>query len=476
MSGSAAPAPRDPGSFRDPTSRVFVSDDGVFRGLDERGLADFEAVADSAFFPALLDDGLVVGTERLDGTITGVDGWAGVLRHDRVPVISYPFEWPFEMLRDAALLQLEVTGRAIAEGFITKDATSYNVQFDGTAPVFIDVGSFEPLRSGEPWFGYRQFCELFLNPLVLQAVAGAPYHPWLRGSLDGIAPSDLAPLIKGRRRLDRGLAVHVRLHARAESRYADADRERDVGGEMRQAGLGPKVLAAQIENLRRTVRGLRWKAQSSTWSDYAQRGHYSDADLDAKDTFVVRAVQATSPGLVLDLGANDGRFSMLAVDNGAERAVAVDSDHLVVDRLYRHLRDSGERRILPLVMNLADPSNGLGWQGRERPSFVDRVRPDLVLCLAVVHHLALTDTIPLELIVDQLADHGAPLVVEFPHRDDPMAARLLARKRSGLFDHYDLPRWEEALTARFEVLERETAPSGRRTLYRCVPLAGAATK
>jgi hypothetical protein len=465
-----AAARRDPGSFRDPTSRVFVGDDGVFRGLDERGLRDFERVAASDFFPAALESGEVVGTELLDAPQPGLEEWAGVLRHERLPVISYPFEWSFEMLRDAALLHLDVTTKALAEGFVTKDATSYNVQFDGTRPTFIDVGSFEKVRAGEPWFGYRQFCELFLNPLVLQAVVGVGFHPWLRGSIDGIAPSDLAPLIRGHHRWNRRLFVHIGLHARAEARYADTDRERDVGEEMRRAGMGPKILAAQVANLRRTVTGLRWKAQRSTWSDYAERGHYSDDDLEAKDSFVARAVEAVRPPLVLDLGANDGRFSMLALEHGAGRAVAVDSDHLVVDRLYRHLRDTGESRVLPLVMDLSDPSNGLGWQGQERPAFVDRVRPDLVLCLAVVHHLALTDTVPFELIVAMLADHGSPLVVELPHRDDPMAARLLARKRSGLFDHYDRPQWEAALRQRFEVVEQLTAPSGRRTLYRCNPI------
>lgn len=460
---------RDPGSFRDPTSRVFELDGDILRGLDERGLADYQAVAGSEFFPALLTEGLVVGTELLTEPPAELQEWAGVLHHERIPVISYPFEWPFEMLRDAALTHLDITARALADGFVTKDATSYNIQFDGTRPVFIDIGSFEPVRSGEPWYGYRQFCELFLNPLILQAVAGVGYHAWVRGSIDGISPAELAPLVKGRRRFDRRLLVHVRLHARAESRYADADSERDVSGEMRQAGLGPKILAAQVENLRRTVSGLRWKAQRSTWSDYADRSHYSDDDLGAKDGFVARAVEAARPATVLDLGANDGRFSMLALEHGAERAVAVDSDHLVIDRLYRHLRDTGEQRILPLVMDLADPSAGLGWRGRERPGFTERVRPDLVLCLAVVHHLALTDTVPLEMIVEHLADFDAPLVVEFPHRDDPMASRLLARKRSGLFDHYDLPQWEAALATRFEVVERETAPSGKRTLYRCTP-------
>ena len=172
---------------------------------------------------------------------------------------------------------------------------------------------------------------------------------------------------------------------------------------------------------------------------------------------------------MLDLGANDGRFSRLALQAGAGSVVAVDNDALVVDRLYRDLRREGEQRILPLILDLADPSPGLGWRGRERRPFVERVRPDLVLCLAVVHHLALTNTVPLDEVVAFLADFGAPLVVEFPHPDDQMAARLLARKRTGVFDHYQQPNWERALAARFTIDEQETLPGGTRTLYRCSP-------
>ena len=460
----------DSGSFRDPLSQVFGRDGEIYRGLAEGGLADFNAVAEAPFWSELQRQRKVVATELVDTPHPDDSRWAGVLHHERIPVVSYPYEWPFEMLRDAARLQIEVTRAALAEGFVTKDATSYNVQFDGVRPTFIDVGSFEPLRRGEPWAGYRQFCELFLNPLVVQAVGGIDFQPWLRGSLNGITPGSVAPLVRGRHRFNRRLLVHVLVHARAERKYADADKDRDVSGELRSAGLSPKILMAQLDNLAATVDKLRWRAQRSEWSDYTDRSHYTDADLASKDTVVSAAVEAARPELVLDLGANDGRFSKLALEHGASRVVAVDSDHLVVDRLYRHLRDTGEERILPLVMNLADPSTGLGWRGRERPGFTDRVRPDLVLCLAVVHHLALTNTVPLPMIVDLLADFDAPLVVEFPHRDDPMAARLLARKRAGLFDHYDLPQWEEALAARFNVTERIPAPSGRRTLYRCEPL------
>lgn len=465
-----------PGSFRDPLSRVFVTADEVFRGLTAEGLHEFESVEKASFFVDLQRERKVVTTERLDPTAPVPDGaptedrWAAVLRHERVPVVSYPYEWTFEMLRDAALLQLEVSRRALVAGFNTKDATSYNVQFDGTRPVFIDVGSFEKARKGEPWPGYRQFCELFLNPLVVQAVLGTPFHPWLRGSLDGISPAALAPLVRGRGKLQKGMLVHVVLHGRAEHRFADTDKAHDVQGELKKAGFSTKLVLAQIENLERTVRALKWGDEESTWSDYSDRSHYSDADLGAKEEHVGRVVAQAQPGLVLDLGANDARFSALALEHGADRVVAVDSDHLVVDRLYRHLRETGESRILPLVLDLADPSPSLGWRSRERASFVERVRPDLLLCLAVVHHLALTDTVPLDEIVAFLADFDCPVVVEFPHRDDPMVKRLLARKRPGVFDHYDVAEWEKALGARFRVEEQEVLPSGRRTLYRCTPL------
>lgn len=460
----------DPGSFRDPLSRVYVGGGEVLRGLTAEGLREFEAVQRSPFFASAIADGSVVHTELLpDGSHPLHEEWAGVLRHERVPVITYPYEWTFEMLRDAALLQIDVTRRAIEAGLTSKDATSYNVVFQGTRPVFIDVGSFEKTRPGEPWSGYRQFCELFLNPLVVQAATGIDFQPWLRGTLDGISASDVASVVPLRKRLRKGLAVHVTLHARAERRYADADG--DVRDEMRQAGFGPKIVLAQLANLEKAVRKLRWRAQRSEWSDYSDRAHYVGDDLPAKERFVGAAVQDLSPALVVDLGANDGRFSLLALDNGAGYVVAPDIDHLVVDKLYRHLRKIDERRILPLVLNLANPSTGLGWRGSERKSFTDRVRPDLVLCLAVVHHLALTNTVPFEEIVALLADFDAPLVVEFPHPDDPMVKRLLSRKRKGLFDHYGLDNWERALSERFTVRDRLLLPSGTRTLYRATPVA-----
>jgi hypothetical protein len=457
----------DSGSFRDPLSRVFVGDDVVWRGLTAGALEDFDALADSSFFAAALERGDIVATERVADTTVIPGDWAGVLRHERIDVLSYPFEWSFEMLRDAARLQLALTRQALADQLITKDASAFNIQFVGAKPVFIDVGSFERLRPGEPWVGYRQFCELFLNPLYVQALRDVPFQPLLRGRLDGITPGVAAALIGGSGRFRKGVFTHVRLHARAERKYADADLERDVRAELKRAGFGPALIDAQLRNLQRALDRLSWRRHDSTWSEYGGREHYSDRDLDAKSAVVADAAAGGQPNVVLDLGANDGRFSRVAVDAGARSAIAVDSDQLVVDRLYRQLRTEGERRILPLVVDLADPSPALGWRGSERPSFLDRIRPDLVLCLAVVHHLALTNNVPLDEIVALLAGFGAPVVVEFPHREDPMTTRLLARKRSGLFETYDTTNWEGALERRFAVDERVELPSGTRTIYRC---------
>ncbi|CAN5912704.1 nodulation protein NoeA [soil metagenome] len=460
----------DPGSFRDPLSQVFLADREVLRGLSPAGLREFEAVAASPFFAGLLADDAVVDTELLDPATHPLhDQWAGVLRHRRLRVVSYPYEWAFEMLRDAALLQIDVARRAVGAGFSSKDATSFNITFDGTRPIFIDIGSFEKPRAREPWPGYRQFCELFLNPLVIQATAGVDFHPWLRGSINGLSPTDTAAVVPLRRRVRKGLLAHVTLQARSDRRHAATAAAEEEGPSKTRPGFSKALVSAQLDNLEKTVRALRWKAQRSTWSDYSDRSHYVGEDLPAKDAFVGDAVTDLSPGLVLDLGANDGRFALLALEHGAGHVVAADVDHLVVDKLYRHLRDIDETRVLPLVLDLANPSPGTGWRSRERQRFVDRVRPDLVLCLAVVHHLALTNTVPLEEIVAFLADFGAPLVVEFPHPDDPMVKILLSRKRPGLFDHYNPDAWERALEGRFDIEKHTELPSGTRTLYRAVP-------
>lgn len=459
----------EPGSFRDPTNRVFHRDGEVLRGLDDRAARDWHSLAATAFFRSLLAEGKVCGTEELVPTPVDVP-WAAVLRHDRIPFVSHPYEWSFGMLRDAALLHLEILRAALAAGFTTKDGSAYNLQWRGASPVFIDVGSFAPARDGEPWAGYRQFCQTLLYPLLLQAHLGVEFQPWLRARVDGIEPDQMRRLFGGTRRLLPGVPTHVHLHGAMQARHARST-TRDVRAQLRAAGYSRELASATVRGIEKLVRRLDRRPGASHWSDYRHTCGYSVPDRQAKERFVEAATATLGgSGLVLDLGANDGRYARIAARH-ADYVVAVEQDPAVVDELYRALRADGERRILPLVMDLADPSPGGGWRGVERAGFADRTQADVVLALALVHHLAIGRNVPLGEVVDQLVGLGMPgglLVVEFVHPEDPMAHRLLANKPDDLFPDYRRETFERLLATRCRIERRSELPSGTRTLYQAV--------
>ncbi|SCF24212.1 hypothetical protein GA0074695_4685 [Micromonospora viridifaciens] len=458
----------DRGSFRDPGNQVLHRHGEVLRGLDDRSARDWRALAASDFFRDLLAAGKVCGTEELVPTPVDVP-WAAVLRHERIPFVSHPYEWSYGMLRDAALLHLEILRSALAAGFTTKDGSAYNLQWRGAAPVFIDVGSFEPARDGEPWAGYRQFCQTLLYPLLLQAHLGLDFQPWLRARVDGIEADQMRRLFSGARRLRAGVPTHVHLHGAMQARHAHASTS-EVRAQLRAAGYSRELVLATVRGLEKLVRRLDHRPGESHWSDYQRTCAYSVPDRRAKESLVDRAAAATAPGLALDLGANDGRYARIAARH-AEYVVAVEQDPAVVDTLYRALRAEGERRILPLVMDLADPSPGGGWRGVERAGFAERARADLVLALALVHHLAIGRNVPLAEVLAQLAaltTAGGTLVVEFVHPEDPMARRLLANKPEGLFPDYRREAFERLLAVHGRTVRRLELPSGTRTLYQVV--------
>lgn len=465
----------EPGSFRDRDSRVLVAADGIYRLLSEQGQADWQALEQSGILARLVAEGRVVSSEEvsldslppaaLEGLYGGV---AAVLEHERLPFISYPYEWTFGMLRDAALLQLDLQLAALDAGLTLKDATPYNVQFRGSQPVFIDLGSFEPLRPGEPWVGYRQFCMLYLYPLLFQAYKNIPFQPWLRGSIDGIPPSTAAAVFSLRDRFRRGVFMHAAMHARLE-RKSQAREGGDVKQEIRKANFKPEMIKANVRSLRKLVANLRWRAGDTAWTGYRQDNTYTDEDASRKREFVATAAAELRPALAWDMGCNDGAYARL-ISEHATNVVAFDFDHETVEALYRSLREEGNTKILPLVGNIADPSPGLGWRGLERRPLEDRGRPDLVLALALIHHVSITANVPIAEFLDWLRDLGRATVVEFPHRPDPMVQRLLSGKGPDANADYDHENFERELRRRFHIERSEELPSGTRTLYLVKPI------
>lgn len=453
----------EPGSYRDRNGAVFYTDGAVCRGISAKALANFERLRTAAFFEEFVARGKIVATQREASSprLTSESGWAALLRHARIPFISYPYEWPFGMLKDAALLHLELMLAALKEGMILKDSSAYNIQWNGAEPIFIDIPSFEILPKGEPWIGYRQFCELFLYPLMLQAYKGADFRPWLRGSINGIPADAMRALLSARDMLRPGVLMHVIAQAALQRRYSAGS---NVRGSLAKAGFDKRLIVANVEKLRKIVAGLEPGGKRTVWADYAQSHSYDAGEFEAKRDFVARAAASRRWPLVWDIGCNTGTFSRIAEEH-ADYVVAMDGDWMAVEQLYRAQKGRPEaRKILPLVVNLADPSPNQGWKGLERKSLPDRGRPALTLCLALIHHIVIGSNIPMRDFVEWLASLGTSLVIEFVGRDDEMVQVLLANK-DDQYDDYTPENFEALLAARFGIEDKRPLKGGKRIIY-----------
>ena len=439
----------------------------VVRAFTAAGAKDIEKVWKKPSIQNALASGELIESNLVSPSSVGLnDPWVTAMTHPLIPFISYPYEWTFSMLKDAAQLQLKLTRETLADGIGLKDATPYNVQFIGSRPQFIDAGSFEKRRKGDPWYGYRQFCEMYLYPLMMQGYLGVGFQQFLRGSVNGISPDTMRKLLPASiRRPRKGRLTHVVLHAAAQNRFADSDN--NMKSDAAKAGMNAQVLDATLRKLQGIVKKISLGDKKSTWSEYSERGHYIESSLDEKQKFVRDAVASAPRKQVWDIGCNDGVFSRIAAAH-SDYVVAMDADPLVVDRLYNTLKAEKNEQILPLYVDLTDSGGGVGWRGQERPGVFDRGRPDIVMALAVIHHMAITFHVPLASQLDMFRDLTAELIIEMPHADDPMVRKLLTNKRDGIHDDFTLEEFERLLNERFTVKSKMLLSSGTRTIFHAV--------
>jgi hypothetical protein len=451
---------REAGSFRDRNGAVFYRGDRVFRTVSPKALADWRRLRETEFFARRVAQGQIVGTREADEVAPA--GVAGVLEHDRVPFVSYPYEWAFGMLKDAALLHLELMRDALAEGMILKDASPYNIQWNGARPVFIDIPSFEPLGRGEPWVGYRQFCELSLYPLLLQAYKGVDFRPWLRGRIDGIPAEEMRRLMSGRDLVRPGVLLHVVAQNALQRRYAGGGR--NVRGALAEAGFDKAMIVNNVGKLAGLVARLSPAKDRTEWSDYDSTHSYDTAEAERKATFV-RAAAATQRWRVAwDLGCNTGTYSRILAEH-ADCVVAMDGDPMAIEAFYQRAKaEDRPAPVLPLVVNLADASPNQGWLGKERKALAERGRPELTLCLALVHHIVITANIPLEEFIGWLADLGTSVVIEFVGREDEMVKVLLANREDQYADYHE-PNFRALLASRFDIEREEPLKDGKRRIF-----------
>lgn len=446
-------------SFRDPAGFVFERDGVLYRQVSPSFAEHYDLLRSSGLHDTLVREGLLVPAEEVDPSI----GRAAyrVLRPERVAFISYPYEWCPGQLRDAALATLRIHEIALDHGMSLRDASAYNIQFHRGRPTLIDTLSFERYEPGHPWVAYKQFCQHFLAPLALETQVHVRYGRLLRGDVDGIDLGAAAAALPFRTRLRPGLLTHLHLHARS-LRHGDA--AGDPGEAPPRTAFSERAMRGLVQSLRSAVDGLEWDPPRSTWSDYyAEADHYTDVAMRHKLEIVARLLDEARPSTVWDLGANTGRFARLATERGAT-AVAWDVDEAAVEANWREVRRSGETDLLPLVLDLANPSPRIGWANQERMSVGDRGPVDTVLALALVHHLAIGNNVPLPMIAAFLADLCRHLIIEFVPKDDPKV-RTLLRARQDVFTDYTVEGFERAFGERFTVDRRESLEDSSRTIY-----------
>jgi len=467
----AARAERDAASFRDPSGFVFHLHGHVYRAVDRRVLTVLRELIAKGVLHALMADGKLIGTRILDEDEIAPElrrnapRCDGFLQHARIPRISYPYEWSPAMLADAGLLTLQLQERLLAHGFALKDATAYNVQFINSRPVFIDIPSIERPVRPDVWHALGQFNRMFTQPLLLHRRRGNSLRGYFLASLDGAPPEEVTRAFGWMERLLPSLLLDVTLPAWL-ARRGDQSQAPPPSDRPRTRGT-----AGQLWNLRRLRARLThaaqppaapMSAQDNGWSAYTRECNYSPAATDAKLAAVRTFIEETRPSTVLDAGCNTGTYSLMAAEMGC-RVVAIDSDVRCVDRLY-HAARAAQAAVLPLCIDLANPSPAIGFRNRERSAFLARARCDCVLALALMHHLHVSANLPLTAIRDLFADLAErDLVLEFVPPSDEMFQRL-TRYRNESYADLTLDRCIRAFEDKFVLRRHVKLPDTARSL------------
>jgi hypothetical protein len=412
---------------------------------------------ESGLYEKLVKAGLLIPHAEVDQAPAEPDLAHKVIRPERVPFISYPYEWSFGQLKDAALATLSIQKRALKMGMSLKDASAYNIQFVRGKAALIDTLSFEVYKEGGPWVAYRQFCQHFLAPLALMALKDVRLSQLLRVYIDGV-PLDLASeLLPAKTRFNFGLLTHIHLHAGAQKRFA-GEEVKSRGGSMSK-----QALTGLIESLESTIKNLEWKPGGTEWGNYYDITNYSDAAFEHKKQLVAEWTQRIGPAQVWDLGANNGVFSRIATE-GTQYVVSWDIDPTAVEQNYRQVKAEKNEKLLPLLLDLTNPSPAVGWANRERDSFGVRGPVEMALALAVIHHLAISNNVPLPQLADFFAATSNWLVIEFVPKSDSQVKKLLA-SREDIFPTYTREGFEEAFRKRFKIHEAVNVRESERMLY-----------
>lgn len=448
----------DHASFKDPSGFVFIKQKNILRQVNKYFKDDFDFFLNSGLYKTLSEKEMLVKHEEMPLTWKHDENAYKVLKPEKINFISYPYEWCFSQLKDAALLTLEVAKSALEKNMVLKDASAFNVQFKHDKPIFIDTLSFERYKEGEPWTAYRQFCEHFLGPLALTSYTNINFIKLLGVHLDGIPLKDITKLLPLTAKFKLRLFMHLVLHSKFKSYYSDKPaKKRILNNKLSKEGL-----MGILNSLEKTIKALKIKNTKTEWSEYYnEKCNYARNSLERKRSFAKKCIDNIKPKIVWDLGANNGEFSKIAAKYGM--TIAFDNDFQCTEEHYLRIKNQ-EKNILPLIMDLTNLTPSLGWALKERKSIIERGPADMIFMFALIHHLVISHNIPFDKIASFLASVSNHVIIEFVPKEDSQVQKLLMNRKD-IFKDYTQKNFEQTIERYFDVVEKEKLVDSERTLY-----------
>jgi hypothetical protein len=444
-----------PSSYRDPSGFLFYINGILYRQVNQVFKKDFDQFINGGLYQHLVDANILVPHQTINENLTASDEWYQTLQPEVILFISYPYEWCFNMLKDAALLTLRAAKEAMRFGMMLKDASAYNVQWYKGRMIFIDTLSFEIYDEQKPWIAYRQFCEHFFAPLALMHYLKASLQNLFLAHPDGVT----LPLTKKLLPFKSKFHLHTYLHLHLHSRIAKGSQ----GKKETTGAFSKQKMTNLLQSLEDGIKTFSFSEPTGVWSGYYKEAGQRENYIDVKKQLVLQWINELPAKTVFDAGANEGEFSLLLKDK-AEFIISADSDHFSINQFYNRIKQEAITNIHPLLIDLSSPSPALGMNSNERSSFVDRCKVDLVIALALVHHLAIGKNIPFDSISEMFHNLGNYLLIEFVPKEDEKVRQMLQHKKD-IYSNYSEENFITAFAKRFSLLQKTRIGDSQRTLY-----------
>jgi ribosomal protein L11 methylase PrmA len=443
-------------SFRDPSGFLFYHGDILYRQINQSYKKEYDTIMNSGLYQKLVDEKLIIPHKEVNIEPAKPEIAYKIIQPEKIPFISYPYEWSFSQLKQAALTTLKIQKICMGYEMTLKDASAYNIQFNMVNPIFIDTLSFETYIEGKPWRAYKQFCQHFLAPLALMSHRDIRLNQLLRIYIDGI-PLDLTSvLLPMKTKIMFTLMSHIHAHTKSQKHYENKKIKKELK-------LGRRSFIGIIENLYSGTKKMNWIPKGTEWAEYYSETNYTTSAFQEKKQIISDFLDKIKPKIVWDLGANTGVFSRLASQKGI-KTISFDIDPAAIEKNYLDCIKNNETNILPLLLDLTNPTPNIGWDNKERSSVTERGPTDVIFALAIIHHLVISNNVPLNRVANFFKKNCKYLIIEFVPKNDSQVQRLLST-REDIFDQYTQEGFENEFKKYFRIETLFKLKNSERILY-----------